>query len=49
MGLMTLTFRLSVLAIHLVEFIFFAGILGCATAVLYSWVSIVRDVISKDD
>jgi hypothetical protein len=46
---MTLSFRLAVFAIHLVEFMFFAGILGCAAAVLFSWVSIVGDVVSKDE
>jgi len=46
---MTLSFRLAVLAIHVVELMFFAGILGCAAAVLFSWVSIVGDVVSKDE
>jgi hypothetical protein len=46
---MTLSFRLAVLAVHLVEVMFFVGIIGCSAAVLFSWVSIVRDVISKDD
>ncbi|MEI9968297.1 MAG: hypothetical protein WDM87_06605 [Terracidiphilus sp.] len=46
---MTLSFRLAVLAIHVVEFMFFAGILGCATAIIFSWVSIVKDVVSKDE
>jgi hypothetical protein len=46
---MTLSFRLAVLAIHLVELLFFAGILGCATAIVFSWVSIVRNVVSKDE
>jgi hypothetical protein len=46
---MTLNFRLEVLAIHVVEFMFFVGIIGCATAVLFSWVSIVGDVVSKDE
>ncbi len=46
---MTLTYRLTVLAVHIVEFMFFAGLIGCATAVLFSWVSIVRDVVSPDE
>ncbi len=46
---MTLSFRLAVLAIHVVEFIFFAGIIGCSVAIIFSWVSIVREVVSKDD
>ncbi len=48
MGLMTLNFRLAVLAIHLVEFMFFAGIIGCSAAVIFSWVSIAKDGFSKD-
>jgi hypothetical protein len=46
---MTLNFRLAVLAIHLVEFMFFAGILGCAVAIIFSWVTITKDGFSKDD
>jgi len=46
---MTLTFRLAVWAIRVVEFMFFAGIIGCAVAVVFSWVSIVRDVVTPDD
>jgi hypothetical protein len=45
---MTLTFRLAVLAIHLVEFMFFAGIIGCAVAILLSWISIAGDGFSPD-
>jgi len=46
---MTLTFRLALWAMYLVEFMFFAGIIGCAIAVVFSWVSIVGDVITPDD
>jgi hypothetical protein len=28
---------------------FFAGILGCATAIIFCWVAIVKDVVSKDN
>jgi len=45
---MPLTFKISVLAIHIVEFLFFAGIIGCATAVVFSWISIVKDVVTRD-
>jgi hypothetical protein len=46
---MTNSYRFAILAIHIVEFMFFAGLIGCATAVLFSWVSIVRDVVSPDE
>ena len=45
---MTLTFRLAVLAVHVVEVMFFVGILGCAVAIVFSWVSISKDGFSKD-
>lgn len=46
---MTLGYRFAVLAVHVVQFVFFAGLIGCATAVLFSWVSIVRDVLTPDE
>ncbi len=43
-----MTYGLAVFAMHAVEFLFFAGIIGCSVAVLFSWVSILKDGLSKE-
>ena len=45
---MDVTYKLAVLAIRIVEFMFFAGVIGCSVAVLFSWVSILKDGLSKE-
>ena len=47
-ALVTWTFKLAVLALHLVEIVFFLGIVGCASVVVISWVSIFSEGFSKD-
>ena len=34
---------------HILEYMFFIGLLGCTTTVLMSWVLVLRDSLSKDD
>lgn len=46
---MSLTFRFELLAMRLVEFMFFAGIIGCAVAIFLSWISITRDGLTDDE
>jgi hypothetical protein len=48
-ALMSLTFRFELFAIRLVEFMFFAGVIGCAVAIFLSWISILRDGLTEDD
>jgi hypothetical protein len=33
---------------HLVEVLFFTGLIGCASVVVFSWISILKDGFSKD-
>ena len=35
--------RLAALAIEIVEFLFFTGLLGCVVVVILSWISVGRD------
>jgi hypothetical protein len=44
-----MSYRLAVIAIRCVEFLFFAGIIGCSMAVLFSWISIVKDGFTGKD
>jgi hypothetical protein len=34
--------RLALMAIKIVEFMFFIGLAGCATVVLLSWISVTK-------
>ena len=35
-----MAFRLGILAMHVLEIMFFTGLLGCAVAVILSWISV---------
>ncbi|MGA8671415.1 MAG: hypothetical protein WB679_16140 [Terracidiphilus sp.] len=35
-----MAFRLGILGMHVLEIMFFAGLLGCAVAVILSWISV---------
>jgi hypothetical protein len=44
----TWTFKLAVGVMYLLEAMFFIGIVGCASVVVFSWISILKDGFSKD-
>lgn len=41
--------RIPVLIMRIVEIAFFTGLVGCAIVVLISWVSILKEGLSKDN
>jgi hypothetical protein len=41
--------KLMVLATYVLDAMFFTGLIGCATAIVISWVSIFRDGFSGRD
>jgi hypothetical protein len=45
----TLTFKLELWATHMLAFLFFTGITGCAAVVIFSWISILKDGLSRDE
>jgi hypothetical protein len=40
--------RTEVLIMRVIQYAFFIGLAGCALVVVFSWVSILRAVLSKD-
>lgn len=42
-------YRFAVCAMRVLEFAFFAGLIGCALAVVFSWISIFSDGFSSKD
>jgi hypothetical protein len=41
--------KLAVWCMHVVEVLFFTGLIGCALVVTISWISIFKTGFSKDD
>lgn len=41
--------RIAVFAIHIIEVMFFTGLLGCIVVVIISWISVGRDSFSGRD
>lgn len=44
-----MSFRIAVFAIHIIEVMFFTGLLGCIVVVIISWISVGRDSFSGRD
>lgn len=43
------TLKLMIFTKNTLEIMFFTGLIGCASVVLFSWVSIVKSAFSDDD
>ena len=46
---MTLAFQVTYWATHILEVTFFVGLAGCASVVILSWISILKEAFSEDD
>ena len=44
-----MTDRLMVWATYVLDIVFFTGLLGCATVVIVSWISIFKEGFSEDE
>jgi hypothetical protein len=40
--------KLMLLGAHILEGMFFTGVVGCATVVVFSWISIFKEAFSED-
>ena len=44
-----MTHRLMLWATYALEFMFFTGLIGCASVVIISWISIFKSGFSRED
>ena len=43
-----MSLRVMSLAAHILEVMFFSGLIGCSAVVVFSWVSIFKEAFSED-
>jgi hypothetical protein len=48
-SVVVMTFKLMVWCLYLIEIMFFTGLIGCAVAVGFSWVSIFKSGFTDKD
>jgi hypothetical protein len=45
----TMAFQITYWSTHVLDVAFFAGLAGCASVIILSWISILKDGFSDDD
>jgi len=48
-SLKTMAFHITYWATHILDVAFFAGLAGCASVIILSWISILKEGFSNDD
>jgi len=44
-----MTEKLVLLSVHIIEIMFFTGLIGCTFAVVFSWISILKGLFLNED